>query len=125
MKTKSFIVLFVLFSAMAAKAQNVLTPELLWKLGRVSGKGISKDGKYVIYSVGTPDIAANKVNTKDYAIPLAGGASEIVTDVDARLANDRISPDGKYKISSRDVKVIKVTGSDYYPDLKKKQCAHL
>lgn len=119
MKTKSFIVLFVLFSAMAAKAQNVLTPELLWKLGRVSGKGISKDGKYVIYSVGTPDIAANKVNTKDYAIPLAGGASEIVTDVDARLANDRISPDGKYKISSRDVKVIKVTGSDYYPDLKK------
>ena len=33
---------------MTVKAQNLLTPELLWKLGRVSGKGISKDGKYVI-----------------------------------------------------------------------------
>ena len=47
---------------MAAKAQNLLTPEILWKLGRVSGKGISKDGKSVIYSVGTPDVAENKIN---------------------------------------------------------------
>ena len=80
MKTRSFLLLFVLFSAMAAKAQNVLTPELLWKLGRVSGKGISKDGKYVIYSVGTPDVAANKVNTKTYAIALTGGVPDIVMD---------------------------------------------
>ena len=27
----------------------VMTPELLWKLGRVSGLGVSKDGKYVLY----------------------------------------------------------------------------
>lgn len=117
--TKALIVLFVLFSAMAAKAQGVLTPELLWKLGRVSGKGISKDGKYVIYSVGTPDVAANKVNSKTYAIPLTGGVPDIVMDENAWLTSDRISPDGKYKISSEDVKVVKVAGSDYYPDLKK------
>ena len=80
MRTRSFVLLFVLFSAMAANAQNVLTPELLWKLGRMSGKGISKDGKYVIYSVGTPDVAANKINTKIYAIPLTGGVPDIVDD---------------------------------------------
>ncbi|MDQ6757950.1 MAG: hypothetical protein M3004_13565, partial [Bacteroidota bacterium] len=40
--------------------QNKMTPELLWKLGRVSGLGISKDGKSVVYSVATPSVAENK-----------------------------------------------------------------
>ena len=39
-------------------AQNVMTPELLWKLGRVNAIGISKDKKYIIYTVSTPDVSA-------------------------------------------------------------------
>ena len=34
--------------ASAVSAQQILSPELLWKLGRVSALGISKDGKNVI-----------------------------------------------------------------------------
>src|ERR1700729_3253864 len=119
MKTKSFILLFLLFSGMAVAAQNVLTPELLWKIGRVSGMGISKDGKHVIYEVGVPDIAANKINKTTYRVPIGGGPAELVKNVDALLADTKISPDGKYKIFSKDVKVRKVAGSDFYPDLKK------
>ena len=104
---------------MAASAQHTLTPELLWKIGRVSGTGISKDGKYVIFSVSTPDVAANKSVSKTYSIPLAGGTATLITNADALLADPKISPDGKYKISSKDIKVKKVAGSDFYPDLTK------
>jgi dipeptidyl aminopeptidase/acylaminoacyl peptidase len=119
MNNKYFILLFLLISGMAASAQNLLTPELLLKVGRVSGKGISKDGKYVIYSVGLPDIAANKMTDKTFKIPIAGGPAIAVINADELLADTKISPDGKYKISSKDVKVKKVAGSDYYPELKK------
>ena len=104
---------------MIASAQNLLTPELLWKLGRVSAKGISKDGKYVVFSVGTPDIAENKINSKTYKLPITGGAAELVTNENQLLADTKISPDGKYKISSQDVKIKPVSGSDYYPEFKK------
>jgi dipeptidyl aminopeptidase/acylaminoacyl peptidase len=104
---------------MTAKAQNLLTPELLLKLGRVSGKGISKDGKYVIYTVGVPDIAGNKIVTKIYSLPIEGGTPFLVTDLNEWMADDKVSPDGKYKISSQDIKVEKVSGTDYYPDLKR------
>jgi len=104
---------------MIASAQDLLTPELLWKLGRVSAKGISKDGKYVVFSVGTPDIAENKINSKIYKVPIAGGVAEPVTNENELLADTKISPDGKYKISSEQVKVMPVSGSDSYPEFKK------
>ena len=104
---------------MTVKAQNLLTPELLWKLGRVSGKGISKDGKYVIYTVGVPDVAGNKIVTKTYSLPIEGGTPFLVTNLNEWMADDKVSPDGKYKISSQDIKVEKVSGTDYYPELKK------
>src|ERR1700712_4490368 len=119
MRTRSFLLLFLLISGMAAEAQNVLTPELLWKLGRVSGKGVSKDGKYVVYSVGTPDMASNKINSKLYSIPITGGYPAPVTDITQWIPDSKISPDGKYKISSVEVKVMNISGSDYYPELKK------
>jgi len=119
MKNRSIFLLILLISGMTAQAQNLLTPELLWKLGRVSGKGISKDGKYVVFSVGTPDVAANKINSKNYKIALTGGPAIPLMNVDEVLADTKTSPDGKYKISSKDVKVKKVAGSDFYPGLTK------
>ena len=119
MKNKLFFLLFLLISGMTVQAQNLLTPELLWKIGRVSGKGISKDGKFVIYSVGTPDVAENKIDTKTYSVPIGGGEAVLITNADDLLTNEKISPDGKYKISSEPVKVKKVSGSDFYPDMTK------
>ncbi|GAA3958046.1 S9 family peptidase [Mucilaginibacter dorajii] len=119
MKKQYFILIFLLISGMAS-AQN-LTPELLLKIGRVSGKGISKDGKYVIFSVGMPNVAENKIDTKTYRIAITGGRATAITNADELLADTKISPDGKYKISSKEVKVKKVAGSDFYPLLKKSE----
>lgn len=114
------LLLFVsLYLTIFVNAQNTMTPELLWKLGRVSGKGISKDGKYVVYNVSTPIIEENKSDKKTYIIPIEGGAAIMINNADSLLTNDRISPDGKYIVSSEDVKVKNIFGSDFYPELKK------
>jgi len=102
-----------------SQAQNLLTPEQLWKLGRVSGLGLSKDKKNVIYSVSTPNVEENKSTRKLYSIPVTGGAATEIASTDDVLANDKIAPDGKYILTSDAVKVKDIIGSDKYPDLKK------
>ena len=114
-------ILFFLATTLSfnATAQNKMTPELLWKLGRVSGLGISKDGKYVLYSVSTPNAAENKSSRKTYAIPVSGGNPIQIGKADSMLTNEKISPDGKYLISNTEVKIKKLTGKENYSDLQK------
>ncbi len=100
-------------------AQNKMTPELLWQLGRVTGSGISTDGKFIVYNVSTPDIAENKSNAQSYMIPVTGGDPVMVSNPELILPSNKISPDGKYILTAEAVKVKKVFGSDSYPDLPK------
>lgn len=94
-----------------------MTPELLWKLGRVSAVGITKDNSGVVYAVSTPDMDQNKSIRKTYFISLNGGKPKVVADSEQLIRNDRISPDGKFMITTEEVKIKKVYGSDFYPDL--------
>ena len=112
---------FIIVSSMsiAASAQQVLSPETLWKLGRVSVLGISKDKKSIVYKVATPSIEENKSNSKFYTIPVNGGTATEVKDTKDLVADKNISPDGKYMLSSQEVKVNKVLGKDIYPNLDK------
>ncbi len=105
--------------SIAASAQQVLSPELLWKLGRVTPLGISKDGKMVVYKVSIPNMEANKSDSKFYTIPVIGGKPTEVKDTANLLADKNISPDGNYVVSSQEVKTEKVLGKDYYPSLEK------
>ena len=114
---RPFLLSLAFFFTLCLSAQNVMTPELLWKLGRISGLGVTKDGQSVIYSVSTPDATSNTSAKKMYSISLNGGpATEITTNP---VPDKNISPDGKYMISSKEVKVLKITGQDKYPDLTK------
>lgn len=119
MKHTYLIISILLLSFTSLSAQEVLTPELLWKMGRVSPFGLSKDKKYAVYAVSTPSMEENKSNHKTYQIALSGGAALEIKNTDNLLADDRISPDGKYILSSQPVKLKNVTGSDKYPDLAK------
>lgn len=109
--------------SIAASAQQVLSPEGLWKLGRVSALGISKDGKSIVYKVATPSVEENKSNSKFYTIPVSGGnAAEVTEDQTKELLNNRnISPDGKHILSTEEVKIEKVLGKDFYPELDKSE----
>jgi hypothetical protein len=63
--------------SLSAMAQNVMSLETLWKLGRVSALGISKDSKNVVYKVTTPSIEENKSNSKFYVIPVNRSPTEV------------------------------------------------
>ncbi|HEX8575121.1 MAG TPA: S9 family peptidase [Flavobacterium sp.] len=104
-----------------AVAQDVMTPELLWKLGRVTPLGISTDSKNVVYKVTTPSVEENKSSTVYYTIPVTGGNAVKVEDFSTILKNKNISPDGKYMLYDEKVKIDKVHGKDFYPELQKSE----
>src|SRR5690242_18252592 len=108
-----FLIIFTA-SCCSIEAQSLMTPELLWKLGRVSGLGVTPDGKNVVYSVNTPDWEANKGSTKMYQIPIDGGNPMEISK--NPLPDKNISPDGKYKLSIKEVSVVKTKGTDFYPE---------
>lgn len=113
--------IFLIFSvlSMSSNAQQMMTPEKLWQLGRVTPIGISKDGKSLIYKVGTPNIQENKIVSKYYSVPVGGGNPVALDKIDGLVADKSISPNGQEYISVQQVKVEKILGSDIYPSLTK------
>ena len=58
-----FIVILNISFLHSITSQSItLTPEMLWKLGRVSLDDISKDKKWVLYGISDYDLTANKSN---------------------------------------------------------------
>ena len=98
-------------------AQEIMTPEKLWELGRVSALGISKDGKSIVYKVSKPDMVENKLNSTYYSIPINGGKSKEVKEYKS-LLNDKNILNGK-TISHKEIKIDKILGKDFYPELDK------
>lgn len=116
---KKILFIPLLMMSLTAMAQNVMTPELLWKLGRVTPLGISKDGKNVVYKVTTPSVKENKSDSKFYTLPVNGGNPTEVKDTKELLKDKNVSPDGKYIVYNDEVKIEKVHGKDFYPELEK------
>ena len=117
---KQLLLFFAIISSLIVSAQNKMTPDLLWKLSRVAGIGLTKDKQFIVYAVNRPDVQNNTSVNKYYKIPFAGGkAVELDDVVDSLLVNDRISPDGKYLLTTDEVLVKKVHSADLYPNLPK------
>jgi dipeptidyl aminopeptidase/acylaminoacyl peptidase len=116
---KKLLILTLITMSINAVAQNIMSPELLWKLGRLSSLGISKDEKNIIYKVSTPSVEENKSNSKYYSIPVNGGTATEITDYKSLLSDKNVSPDGKFTVYNEEVKIDKVHGKDFYPNLDK------
>jgi dipeptidyl aminopeptidase/acylaminoacyl peptidase len=98
---------------------QTMTAEKLWQLNRISGVGLSTDGKAVIYSSRTYDIDRNSSSAKTYQIPLKGGVASEINDLASIYNDPKIDPSGRFKIMTESVKVKPVTGKDHYPKLDK------
>ena len=91
-------VLTVLLALMAfsSRAQNDrLSPEKLWKLGRISDPRVSPDGNWVIYGVTKYNIAENNSKRTLYISSLKTGETRPVKDMVNSVYNARWRPDGK------------------------------
>lgn len=116
---KIILSLVPLLSMFTIQAQQVMTPELLWKIGRVAPLGISIDGKNIVFKVSTPSVEENKSKSNYYTIPVSGGTASEVSDYKALLKDKNVSPDGKFLVYHEEVKLEKVHGKDFYPELDK------
>jgi len=74
---------------------DLMTPEVLWSFGRVSGQEISPDGKYILYGVSYYSIEQNKGNRELYTIGTDGNNYRQITQSPKSEFNAVWRPDGK------------------------------
>lgn len=74
---KTFLLAGILF-IQQSMAQQKMTPELLWQLGRVSGETVTDDGT-VIFGVSRYNMQDNKSERNLWAVPVSGGAAKQLT----------------------------------------------
>lgn len=96
---------------------QVMTPELLWELERISPIGISDDSKFVIFSSSTFDLQDNKSSRTIYKVPVDGGERSTVENLGDIYTSPSISPDGQHKLLTKEIKVKPLLGKDRHPDL--------
>ena len=95
---------------------KVMTPEQLIELNRVSAVGLSNDGKQVIYKTSTFDLRANERSSKTFSVSVHGGDIKSLDEVGKLVKDKNVSPDGKWKLITKEVKLRKVSGKDHYND---------
>jgi dipeptidyl aminopeptidase/acylaminoacyl peptidase len=116
---KKTVALLSIFAFTYSVYAQKMTTETLLQLGRVTPKGITKDGKSVLYSVRSFTFAEGKPSYKTYSIPVAGGTPTEINSTEGLLKDVHVTADGKYSITSNEVKIKKVYGKDFYPDQPK------
>lgn len=94
-----------------------MNPDLLWQLKRVSAIGLTPDGNELIYKVSTPIIDSNRFTNQYYKVSVFGGQPSELTQINGLTKDKTVSPDGKWKLMDKAVKVNPVKGNDFYPEL--------
>lgn len=104
-------------------SQGLLTPELLWQFGRISGGVVSPDGTKLLYSVRNYDLAANKGNSDLFVLDTKSGKSQRLTETPFSEMEAQWSNDGFIWFMSSEKEGLQIwkmraDGSE------KKQCSH-
>lgn len=73
---------------------GILTPEILWKFGRLSDHQLAPDGSSVIFNVTRYDYHTNKKIADIFIVPTEGGKVTKLTSSDGSYYNARWRPDG-------------------------------
>lgn len=104
-----FCCFFLMLTSSESTAQNQrLTPESLWKIGRVGLDCVSPDGKFAIYGVQRYDVPKNKSARVLYIVEIQTGATRALTSPDETASDAQFRPDGKKIGFLRDGKFCEV-----------------
>jgi dipeptidyl aminopeptidase/acylaminoacyl peptidase len=94
---KRFFVLVLLLTLSAASyAQSTYSVNDLINTRRVGDPQLSPDGRWVAFTIGVVDKAANKTLTQIYVVSINGGAPKALTSEKSSSSSPRWSPDGKH-----------------------------
>ncbi len=94
---KTLLVAGILF-IQQSMAQQKMSPELLWQLGRVGGETVLTDGT-VIYGVSRYTLADNKSERNLFAVPIKGGAAKQLTSGAGAESGAQVMPNGRIAYS--------------------------
>ncbi len=89
-----FFLAMITASEIAAQTQT-LSPELMWKLGRVGLECVSPDGQLAVYGVQRYDVAANKGSRALYLINLSTNETKRLTDFEKTSSDAEFHPGGQ------------------------------
>jgi dipeptidyl aminopeptidase/acylaminoacyl peptidase len=89
-----YILITILSACTAVSAQQVMTPELLWQLGRVGAETVSPN-KDIIYRVSYFDAGQNKSESNLYSIGADGNNAKMLTSSPGTEYNVLELPNGK------------------------------
>lgn len=76
-------------------SKGILSPEVLWKFGRVSGAEVSPCGKMVVYGISRYSVPDNKGVTNLFIVDVDGGEPRQLTDNAGSEFDAHWRPDGK------------------------------
>jgi dipeptidyl aminopeptidase/acylaminoacyl peptidase len=94
---KYFLILMTSLIIMDTDAQikQNMSPETLWKLGRLGSQDITPDGKQILFGVTQYNMAQNKSELNFYTVPVAGGQTQQITNEPGSKAILKIAPNGR------------------------------
>ncbi len=116
MKKQILAIIFIsILSIGFCNAQKFYTPELLWKLHRISELQVSPDGKTILYGVSSYKLEDNKGERNLFTLPVIGGTPTPLTRGSGSIFNGTYRPDGQkigYLASDSGIMQIWETGTD-------------
>lgn len=75
---------------------GLLSPEIMWQMGEISGIKISPDGEKILYGISYTSIEQNKTGRNLFCVNINSKKSTRLTNEDCKLINETWSRDGKY-----------------------------
>ncbi len=81
-------------------ASDVMTPEILWSFGRLSGETVSPDEKTVLFGVTYFNKEENKSYRDLYTVSVLGGDVKQITNTEAKEWGERWTKEGKISFLS-------------------------
>nr|MBS0038299.1 S9 family peptidase [Saprospiraceae bacterium] len=95
MKKILLFTVLLTFLSVTIFGQNTLTPELLWKLERLSLQDMSPDGNWVVYGQARFEVSENKGQQDLFLLSTEDGSSKRITAFESYEGNAQFSPGGK------------------------------
>ncbi len=102
--------IFTLFSCNSEKTQyteignpvdeiqissEIMTPEVLWSFGRLSGVEISPDNTNIVFGVSFYSMEKNRGNREIFILPVEGGKAQNITNTESGEYSAQWRPNGK------------------------------
>ncbi|TVR83296.1 MAG: S9 family peptidase [Saprospirales bacterium] len=95
MKKLILFPLLLCLITLTVQTQNVISPESLWELGRVSLMDVSPDGSTIVYGVARYDVEANSGQQDLYSLSTLGGVARKITAFESFETGAQFRPDGE------------------------------